>query len=137
MIAFKLTHKDRSNLVAGGPDLGFLYFILCASGHLGPDSQGTRGLADRFEVDMDLRGSTARANRHDNESLVWVRTQTDVGDVVTIEVVETEQVDEPAHRRSKKSDRGLWRLPMRRRRARRRRGVYKRRHSTYPPNHDD
>jgi len=136
MIAFRLTDKNRSALLAGARDLGVLSFILCASGRLGPDSQGTRGLADRIDIDLDLRGSTARADRHTNESLIWHRSKPGVGDTITIEVIEADQADEPARRRSKSLDRSLL-LPMRRRHARRRRGPYKRRHVMYPVQYND
>jgi hypothetical protein len=137
MFAFRLTHKDGCSVLAGAPDLGLLSIIVSAVGRLGSESQGSRGLTDGFYIDLDVTGSTARANIHENESLIWHRSKTNIGDAITIEVLESEHADEPARRRSVKADRAIVALPMRRRHSRRRRGEYRRRHSSLRPHHDD
>lgn len=137
IVAFELTRSDGSKSVAGAPDLGVLSFVLSASGRLGPASQGTRGGANRVDIGLRLGGLTSRAREYENEHLVWHRSKTEIGDVITIEIVETDKADDPTSRRRKNTGRARVALPLRRRRARRRRGAYMRRHSTFPPHHDD
>lgn len=134
MVALKFTHNGEAPVVAGAADLAVLSVILSAAGYLGPDSHGTRGPPD--QIDVEVRGLTARADRHKDEHLVWRRSNAAIGDTITVEMVEADKGDEPSHRKSKSADRALL-LPMRRRQARRRRGPYKRRHVMYPVRYDD
>ena len=129
MIAFKVTHNGERAAVAGSPDLSVLTVFVTANGRLGPDSQGSVGFKDRYEISLQVGGLTNRGSKYRDEFVDWRDAQLSVGDVVTVEVIETETADEPKKRKPVVARRKDF-LPLMRKGARRRRGKYVRKQRT-------
>jgi hypothetical protein len=92
MYAFKVSLNKNEPVVAGAPDLGVLSAILTATGKLGPKSIPHRE-DETQDFTFQLGGLTSRAKGEADEHLVWLQVdELNVGDMVTIEIVETEKV---------------------------------------------
>ena len=123
MIAFKVTHNGKQSALAGTPDLSVLTVFVTANGRLGPDSYGSVGLTDHYSISLEIGGLTSRGSKYRDEFVHWHRTSLNVGDVVTVEVVESDFTDEPKKRKPVIARRKDF-LPLARKGARRRRGEY-------------
>ncbi|MNV93431.1 hypothetical protein D3C71_1881200 [compost metagenome] len=92
MYALKISINGREPVTGGATDLCVLSAILSLTGKLGPEAEPRR---DDGSVDIDLRlgGLTARANGAADEHLDWLRADLQIGDVVTIRILETDHTD--------------------------------------------
>ena len=93
MYAFKVSINGQKPVVGGAPDLGVLSAILTATGKLGPSSVPHREDATQ-DFTFRLGGLTSRGKGETDEHLVWLQAdELKPGDVVTVEIIETEDVD--------------------------------------------
>lgn len=92
MYAFKVPLNGKEPVIGGAPDLCVLTAIVTATGILGPKSVPSRE-DETQDFTFRLGGLTSRPKGEVDEHLVWQQLdELHVGDVVTIEIVETEIV---------------------------------------------
>jgi hypothetical protein len=104
MYALKVQVNSESPIVAGAPDLGVLNTIINCVGTLG---EAAREVRDGEEADLFLSvgGLTSRLQDLPDEHLRWTSNRTlHVGDIVRVEIVETDSPDAPgdAHEAEKR-----------------------------------
>jgi len=93
MHAFKVSFNGQPPVVGGADDLGVLTAILTATGKLGPASCPVRP-NETQDFSLRLGGLTARGSGQQDEHVTWLELeQLKVGDIVTIEIVETASPD--------------------------------------------
>ncbi|HEY2586241.1 MAG TPA: hypothetical protein VGI81_10805 [Tepidisphaeraceae bacterium] len=87
--------------IAGAEDLGVLSAHVTASGKLGGKTTPARPDETTGEVFYSVGGLTARPDPKKNVHLRWKSVAPlKVGDIVQIEVVETEKADRPKSRKN-------------------------------------
>ena len=92
MYAFKVSLNGQEPVVGGAEDLGVLSAILTATGKLGSASVPHRE-DEAQDFTFRLGGLTSRPKGRTDEHLVWVQVDAlKPGDIVTVEIVETESV---------------------------------------------
>lgn len=104
MYALKVQVNSESSIVAGAPDLGVLNAIINCVGTLG---EATREVREGKKADLFLSvgGLTSRLQDLPDEHLRWVSNRLLlVGDIVRVEIVETDSVHAPvdAHEAEKR-----------------------------------
>ena len=95
MYALKVQVNDESPITAGAPDLGVLNAIVNC---LGPLGEAARRVRDSEDVDLFLTvgGLTSRLLDLPDEHLRWASNRAlHVGDIVRVEIVETDSPDAP------------------------------------------
>ncbi len=93
MFALKVQINDSDAVTGGAIDLGVLNAILTCTGKLGPSSVPSRD-DETHDFTFRLGGLTSRAKGVVDEHLVWMeRRELKVGDKVTVQIVETNDVD--------------------------------------------
>ena len=97
MRALRVQINDQAPVTAGAKDLGVLTAVITCVGKLGPDAVSPRG--DQTEsLKVDLGGLTSRSSNQTNENLDWLQSvPVQVGDKITIEVLEATCVDPIDH----------------------------------------
>ena len=100
MIAFKITRNGREICTAGAEDLAVLSAIVSATGKLGSDTVPSH--PDRIGADVyfSVGGLTGRKDPKKDVHVDWESVSSlNVGDVITVTVIETSVVDRPKRRR--------------------------------------
>lgn len=95
MYALKVRINDEAPIIAGADDLGVLNATVSCVGKLGSSSRPAREdeLADLF---ITVGGLTSRASHIPDEHLRWVSQKPlKTGDVISVEVLDTPNVDAP------------------------------------------
>jgi hypothetical protein len=95
MYALKVQVNSENPIVAGAPDLGVLNAIINCVGPLG---EAARKARDSEETDLFLSvgGLTSRLHDLPDEHLRWASNRSlQVGDIVRVEIVETDSADPP------------------------------------------
>jgi hypothetical protein len=95
MYALKVRINDETPVIAGADDLGVLNAAVSCVGKLGSGSRSGREdePADLF---ITVGGLTSRASDVPDEHLKWVsQRQLRVGDVISVELLDTPDVDAP------------------------------------------
>jgi hypothetical protein len=95
MYALKVRINDEAPVIAGADDLGVLNATLSCVGKLGSSSRSGREdePADLF---ITVGGLTSRASDVPDEHLKWVSQRPlRIGDVISVEVLDTPNVDAP------------------------------------------
>jgi hypothetical protein len=95
MYALKVQVNSEIPFTAGAPDLGVLNAVINCVGPLG---EAARKVRDSEEVDLFLTvgGLTSRLLDLPDEHLLWVSQRAlNVGDIVRVEIVETDSPDAP------------------------------------------
>jgi len=88
---------------AGRDDLCALHAIVNAIGRLGSESSGTKSKKDGFYLRLDVGGLSARSEQEPGTHARWANTQEiNVGDEVSIRIVESDRADEPAAEKPEK-----------------------------------
>ena len=100
MIAFEVDLNGESLGTAGDADLSVLSAIVNAVGKLGERSQAARHAENDFQLELTVGGLTSRVDSSKNEFADWVRRPLNVGDSVTIRIVETNISESPAETRA-------------------------------------
>lgn len=94
MIALKVAVNGKVLCIAGAEDLGVLNAIVGAGGNLGKLTKQIRD--ESPDVSLRVGGLTSRENDSDDH-LNWVESlDLTAGDLVTIEILESNSVDAPA-----------------------------------------
>ncbi len=132
MIALKVTRNGQAPVIAGSDAMCVLNLMVNVLGKLGERSHGVYKLRDRVEASLRVGGTTNLGSRHRNEFIDWVNEDLEVGDRLTIELVEAGEAHDPIERRPITETRKL-KLPLRRKFARRSRGAYIRQHKREAP----
>ena len=97
MRALRVRLNNNAPVVAGANDLSHLAFEIRMDGKLGPDSV----MGSRPTALCALIGVTGRGNFSEEQALTWlVPQELDVGDSVTIEIVETDDPTPACHQSS-------------------------------------
>lgn len=95
MYALKVQVNSESPIVAGAPDLGVLSAIINCVGKLGDHAREVRE-GEGADLFLSVGGLTSRQNDLPDEHLRWASQRAlRIGDVVCVEVVETDAVDSP------------------------------------------
>ncbi len=95
MYALKVSINNAAPIIAGADDLGVLNAIVSCVGMLGSSSVSKRG-DDSADMSITVGGLTSRAPDVADEHLHWVSHQSlRIGDVISVEVVDTRVVDAP------------------------------------------
>lgn len=93
MFALKVQINDNAPVTGGSEDLGVLSAILTCTGKLGPSSVPFRD-DGTHDFTFRLGGLTSRAKGEADEHLVWMEHhELKLGDKVTVQIVETDDVD--------------------------------------------
>ncbi|RZA33692.1 MAG: hypothetical protein EOP92_19550 [Lysobacteraceae bacterium] len=95
MYALKVRINDEAPVIAGADDLGVLNAAISCVGKLGTGSRPVREdeSADLF---MTVGGLTSRASDVPDEHLNWVSQRPlKIGDVISVEVLDTPKADAP------------------------------------------
>ncbi len=93
MFALKVQINNDTPVTGGAKDLGVLSALLTCSGKLGPASVPFRD-DETQDFTFRLGGLTSRANGELDEHLVWLEhRKLKLGDKVTVQIVETDNVD--------------------------------------------
>jgi hypothetical protein len=104
VIVFEVLLNGKRLARAGTEDMGVLSTHVTGVGKLGRQSKGTKGAPESYDLDLHVGGLTARARQAD-EHLRWgPRTQLEVGDEVTIRIVEGTKADAPSRQYPRKGD---------------------------------
>ena len=104
MIALQVKLNGKRVCTAGAEDLSVLSTMVTAVGPLGAQTV-LAGPREKAEIHYSVRGLTGRKDQTNDEHLVWQGlAHLQVGDVITIKVLETRRGDAP--RSSQPADRG-------------------------------
>ncbi len=96
MIALEVKLNGNLVAVAGREDLCVLNTIVGALGVLGSKSAGTRAKKDSYELNLSISGLSAESHEDPGQHLNWnSKTTINVGDEVSICVVDVECADPP------------------------------------------
>jgi hypothetical protein len=104
MYALKVQVNSEKPIVAGASDLGVLNAIINCAGKLGDAAREVRESEDA-DLFLSVGGLTSRHHDVPDEHLRWTTNQTlHVGDVIRVEVIETDAADSPeaAHEAEKR-----------------------------------
>lgn len=88
MIVFDLLINGELVSSAGAEDLSVLSHTVTARGKLGPASQGTSDVKDTSILEVSLTGLSSSADEPRHVHLQWHHAQANVGDEITIRIVE-------------------------------------------------
>lgn len=92
MIVLEVFLNKKLLTKAGSNDLAVLSTIVMGSGKLGNESYPNSGKSD-YELSLDIGGMTARGSKN-NEFLRWTQDcKLNVGDEITIHIIETDSAD--------------------------------------------
>jgi hypothetical protein len=93
MIAFHVSLNGKRICTAGAEDLAVLSAIVSAVGRLGANTIRARP-REKVDINYSVRGLTRRTNNESDEHLLWKPLgRLRVGDVLTVKVLKTKQVD--------------------------------------------
>jgi hypothetical protein len=104
MYALKVQVNSELPIVAGAPDLCVLNAIINCVGKLGDSARDVRE-AEEVDLFLSVGGLTSRLHDLPDEHLRWASNRTlHAGDVVRVEIVETDSADSPgdAHEAEKR-----------------------------------
>ena len=87
-IAFEITVNSETKIVAGIEEISVLSFILSYI-------SSKKDLFDRIELSV---GGLLHHGKHDYEDLDWIKRHIEIGDEITIRVVETSNLTKPISR---------------------------------------
>ena len=97
MIAFRVTINDQFPVIGGADDLSVLSAIVTATGSLGQSTHSVKADDGEISIDFRLGGLTSRAIGVNNEHVIWLENVAlSPGDIVTIEVIESESANPTA-----------------------------------------
>ena len=95
MFALKIQVNSESPMVAGAPDLGVLNAIVNCLGPLGNAARKKRD-SDEADFFLTVGGLTSRLQDLPDEHLLWASNRSlQLGDIVRVEIVETDTADAP------------------------------------------
>jgi hypothetical protein len=95
MYALKIQVNSENPMVAGAPDLSVLSAIVNCIGPLGKAARKVRG-NEETELFLSVGGLTSRLQDLPDEHLHWASNRSlQVGDIVHVEIVETDSADAP------------------------------------------
>jgi len=95
MHALKVRINDEAPVIAGADDLSVLSAAISCVGKLGNSSQSGRE-GEPADLFITVGGLTARAPEVPDEHFKWVSQRPlKIGDVISVEVLETHDVDAP------------------------------------------
>jgi hypothetical protein len=104
MIALEIELNGKSLGTAGTSDLSVLNAIVNAVGKLGAESRGARNNEESFYLELTVGGLTGREPPGKDEHLTWVRELLNIGDTVSVRVVEAAEAAPPASAKAAKSE---------------------------------
>jgi hypothetical protein len=100
VIAFEINLNGESLGTAGNADLSVLSAIVNAVGKLGVQSRGARQMENDFHLELTVGGLTSRADSSKDEFSDWIKRPLNIGDTVTIRVVEIDVSESPTSSRT-------------------------------------
>src|SRR4051812_43440455 len=104
MIALEIELNGKLLGTAGTSDLSVLNATVCAVGKLGADSRGARKNEDSFYLELTVGGLTSREPPSRDEHLDWVRELLQIGDTVSVRIIESTKATPPASAKAVKNE---------------------------------
>jgi hypothetical protein len=100
MIAFEVKKNGQLVCVAGAEDMGVLSTIISAGGKLGNKSALARPDATTPEIHYSVGGLTRRPDSDKDVFVDWLSiSPLEVGDVIEVRIIETDQADRAKSRK--------------------------------------